>query len=84
MLVDDRPRERGERLDVRVIDVLERSDGDHKLLAIATDVDRRAMEPRLPALRDEIFAYYVGLERPVTHWGGEERALAVIREAQPA
>jgi deoxyribonuclease V len=82
MLVDDRPRARAERVDVRVIDVLERSDGDHKLLAIATDVDRRAIEPRLPQLRDDIFAYYVGLERPVTRWGGEDRALAVIRESR--
>jgi inorganic pyrophosphatase len=82
MLVDDRPRTRAERVDVRVIDVLERSDGDHKLLAIATDVDRRAIEPRLPQLRDDVFAYYVGLERPVTHWGGEDRALAVIRESR--
>jgi hypothetical protein len=29
-----------------------------------------------------VFAYYVGLERPVTHWGGEDRALAVIRESR--
>ena len=35
MLVDGGRRERAERLHVRVIDVLERSDGDHKLLALA-------------------------------------------------
>jgi len=84
MLVDDTPRERGERVDVRVIDVLERSDGDHKLLAIPTDVDRRAIEPRLAQLRADIFAYYVRQERPVTHWGGEAGALAVIRESREA
>lgn len=77
MLVDDRDRERGERLMVRVIDVLMRSDGDHKLLAIPTDADR------MPQLRDEIFAFYVALARPVTHWGGEEGALAAIRESRP-
>jgi len=82
MLADDRPRARGERLDVRVIDVLERSDADHKLLAIATDIDRAAVEPGLPALRDAIFAFYVAAGRPVTHWGGEERALAIIRECR--
>lgn len=82
MLIDDRPRDRGERIDVRVIDVLERSDGDHKLLAIPTDVDRRAIAPRLPRLRDDIFAFYVANQRPVTHWGGEDRALAVIRESR--
>lgn len=83
MLVDDRARERGERLVVRVIDVLMRSDGDHKLLAIPTDVDRAAIEARLPLLRDEIFAFYVALARPVTHWGGEDGALAAIRESLP-
>jgi inorganic pyrophosphatase len=84
MLFDDRPRERGERVDVRVIDVLERADGDHKLLAVATDIDRHAVEARLPRLREDIFAFYVAAQRPVTRWGGEERALEVIGEAREA
>jgi deoxyribonuclease V len=80
MLVDDRERARGERLDVRVIDVLERSDGDHKLLALPTDIDVASMDHRLAHLRDEIFAWYVALEKPVTRWAGEEGALAAIRD----
>jgi deoxyribonuclease V len=82
MLVDDRPRERNERVDVRVIDVLERADADHKLLAIPTDVDPASIATRLPCLRDDIFAFYTNVERPVTHWGGEDRALAIIRESR--
>ncbi len=78
MLHDPRPRERGERLAVRVIDVLERRDGDHKLLAIAAD----APEQRLGGIRERIFAWYVERKKPVTSWGGEERALAFIAECR--
>lgn len=80
MLVDASPRERGERLRVRVVDVLERSDGDHKLLALPLD---RPVE--LDSIRERIWAWYVGQEKPVTRWGGEDAALALIaacREAQ--
>jgi deoxyribonuclease V len=82
MLFDDRNRRRGERLIVRVVDVLERADGDHKLLALPVDIDRAAVEHRLAAIREEIFAFYVAVERPVTHWGGEDRALAIIDECR--
>lgn len=74
MLVDPRPRERGERLQVRVVDVLERRDGDHKLLAVAAD---RPDEP-LADLRERIFGWYVAQGKPVTGWTGEAGALAVI------
>ncbi|MBI5287344.1 MAG: deoxyribonuclease V [Chloroflexi bacterium] len=80
MLLDPRrPYERGQRTTVRVIDVLRRSDGDDKLLAVP--VDREWPSPRTIArARKEIWDWYVWLEKPVTHWGGEEDGLRVIRE----
>ncbi|MBF6600501.1 MAG: deoxyribonuclease V [Dehalococcoidia bacterium] len=78
MLIDRRLRERGERLQVRVVDVLERGDGDHKLLAVAAD---RPEEP-LADLRERIYAWYVGQGKPVTEWKGEAGALAVIDECR--
>lgn len=80
MVVDDRPRERGEHLAVRVFDVLERADGDDKLLALPVDdASAAAMTaPSLDDIRDRIWRWYVDLEKPVVRWGGEDRALAII------
>jgi deoxyribonuclease V len=78
MLVDPRPRERGERLAVRVIDVLERSDGDHKLLAVPADRPEHA----LGDIRDRVFAWYRSLGKPVTEWKGEAGALDVIEASR--
>ena len=75
MLVDPEERERGERLAVRVLDVLERADGDDKLLAVAAD----ATPPPLDGVRERIWRWYVAQEKPVTRWGGEEAALALMR-----
>jgi deoxyribonuclease V len=79
MLVDDAARGRGEHLSARVIDVLERSDGDHKLLAIPLDG-----RPELDGVRERIWAWYVDQRKPVTRWGGEDAALALIRECRVA
>jgi inorganic pyrophosphatase len=43
MLLDGHERGRGERLSVRVVDLLERSDGDHKLLALPVDAEPYAV-----------------------------------------
>ncbi len=55
---------RGERLSARVIDVLERSDGDHKMLAVPLD------DAQAPAdgVRDRIWDWMLALERPVVAW----------------
>ena len=79
MLVDDAARQRGEWLSARVIDVLERSDGDHKLLAVPLDG-----RPALDGIRERIWAWYVGQRKPVTRWGGEDAALALIRHCRAA
>jgi deoxyribonuclease V len=86
MLLDDRERARNEKLPVRVVDVLERSDGDHKLLALPLDEEPYAAstERRLKRARHAIWAYYTRLERPITDWGGEDRALAIIRSCKAA
>jgi deoxyribonuclease V len=74
MLVDPSSRARAERLPVRVIDVLERSDGDHKLLAVPLDA-----RPPLDGVRDRIWAWYLAHQKPLVRWGGEDAALALIR-----
>jgi hypothetical protein len=80
MLYDNQERQRGERLDVRVVDVLERADGDHKLLAVPAGAT-----PGVPvSARDRVWRWCIELEKPVTQWGGEDRALALIRECRMA
>jgi inorganic pyrophosphatase len=81
MLLDERDRERSEKLSVRVVDVLERSDGDHKLLALPLDAEPYSAmtQRRLQQARDSIWAFYTELERPITRWGGEDAALEIIR-----
>jgi hypothetical protein len=80
MLVDGEERSRGERVVVRVIDVLERSDGDHKLLAVPAD------GPHGPSrsVRERILAWYVAHEKPLIGWGGEDAALALLDACRPA
>ncbi len=79
MLVDGRPRERGERLRARVVDVLERSDGDHKLLAIPLDT-----RTCLDGMRERIWKWYLAQMKPVTRWGGEDAAITLIRARRDA
>lgn len=78
MLVDARIPERGDRLQVRVVDVLEKADGDHKLLAIPAD---HPEEP-LDGIRERIFAWYRTQAKPVTDWKGEEGARKVIEDSR--
>jgi hypothetical protein len=86
MLVDERTRQRNEKLDVRVVDVLERKDGDHKLLALPLDAEPQspATLRRLAQLRPRIMQYYVDLEKPVTRWGGESAAIEIIKACRGA
>jgi deoxyribonuclease V len=74
MLVDHEARARGERLAVRIVDVLERADGDDKLLAVPLH-DRPALE----GVRDRIWSWYVAHDKPVVRWGGEDAAISLIR-----
>lgn len=80
MLADNRQRERAERTSVRVVDVLERSGGDHKLLAVPADDP----EQRLDGVRERIWNWYVEQRKPVTRWAGEEAALALIASCRSA
>jgi inorganic pyrophosphatase len=84
MIVDGRERGRGERMAVRIVDVLLRGDGDHKLLALPLDASPFAAstERRLAAERKRIWSWYVAHEKPVTHWGGEQAAVDVIRSCR--
>lgn len=84
MLVDDRSYDRGEKLAVRVVDVLQRTDGDHKLLAVPVDVEpySTATTGRLARERPRIWRYYVDLGKPVTGWGGEDAALSLIESCR--
>jgi len=80
MLVASGEPARGERIDVRVIDVLLRADGDHKLLAIpASHPDERVGDAR-----DRAWRWSLALERPVTSWGGEDAAIALLKECREA
>lgn len=74
MLVSSRVPEREERLQVRVLDVLPKADGDDKLLAIPAD----APDQPLDGMRERIRAWYVAQKKPVTDWQGEAAALALI------
>jgi hypothetical protein len=63
-----------------VIDILERSDGDHKLLALPVeDASTEAMtSASLDEVRERVWRWYVEQKKPVVRWGGEDRALAAI------
>ncbi|HEY8171474.1 MAG TPA: deoxyribonuclease V [Dehalococcoidia bacterium] len=75
MVANDGPRESAERMSVRVVDVLERRDGDDKLLAVPLDGPLTVPD----SVRQRIWKWCTDLEKPVVQWGGEERALALIR-----
>jgi hypothetical protein len=62
-------------MSVRVVDVLERRDGDDKLLAVPLDGPLTVPD----SVRQRIWKWCTDLEKPVVQWGGEERALALIR-----
>jgi inorganic pyrophosphatase len=82
-IINDREYTRGERTTVRVIDILRRSDGDDKLLAVPVD---RAWpsERRIERARGEVWAWYTRQRKPITHWGGEDDALGAIAECRAA
>jgi inorganic pyrophosphatase len=86
ILADPRPRARGERLLARVVDVLERRDGDHKLLAVPLDVSPAALTITryLKRVRSAVWQWFVEMERPITRWAGENAALALITECRAA
>ncbi len=75
MLVDGGEHARGERVLVRAVDVLERRDRDDKVLAVRAETPQQ----RLDGVRERIWSWYVAHEKPVTGWGGEERALALLQ-----
>lgn len=75
-----RGRARGERVSARVYDVLQRADGDDKLLAVPAGVP----PPSLDAARDAIWAWSLRLGKPVLRWGGEDAALALIESCRAA
>jgi inorganic pyrophosphatase len=79
MLVDGAAYERAQRVMVRVIDVLERSDGDHKLLAVP--LGRRV---EMDGVRERIWRWYAAARKPITRWAGEDAAIALIRESRAA
>ena len=81
IIVDAEQRARGERMSVRVVDVLERSDRDDKLLAVPLDVDPNsaATRRRLARARKASWAWYVARESPVVRWAGEDAAIDLIR-----
>jgi deoxyribonuclease V len=81
MIVDGRERGRGEHMAVRVLDVLERSDGDDKLLAVPVDVDpsHPATRRRIAAARRASWAWYAAHGKPIVRWGGEDAAASLIR-----
>lgn len=83
ILIDDRDRERGERVTVRVIDVLRRRDGDDKLLAVP--VDRVWPAPwRIERARRAVWEWSLRIEKPISHWGGEDDAIGVTRMCREA
>lgn len=81
MLLDDRDYGRGQRTTVRVIDILRRSDGDDKLLALPIDRPWPS-ESTIERTRDEVWAWYTRRNKPITHWGGEADALAAIHDCR--
>ncbi len=83
MLLDPHPYDRGQRTTVRVIDILRRSDGDDKLLALPID---RPWPPEstIQQARDEIWSWYTRHNKPITNWGGEEDAIAAISTCRAA
>jgi deoxyribonuclease V len=80
IVADDRPYARGERTSVRVVDMLERGDGDHKLLALPVDVavfDATTLR-RLERARAAVWDWYTAQRKPIVRWAGEEGALETL------
>jgi deoxyribonuclease V len=75
---------RGQHMQARVIDVLERADGDHKLLAVPVDTPLPLAERWLDAERDRIWRWCVAMEKPVIRWAGETAAIALIKSCSGA
>ena len=74
-IAGDGPWQRGERVTVRIVDMLEGTDGDHKLLAAPIDRPR----PGLAPTRAAILAWMRALNRPVRDWTSEDSALTLLR-----
>jgi inorganic pyrophosphatase len=85
IVADDRPRERNEKLAVRVVDMLERSNNDHKLLAVPVDVspfDGQVLA-RLNRARQAAYAWFVDTRSNLDgRWVGEDAAMAAIAECR--
>lgn len=76
------PPARGEHMRARVIDVLVRTDGDHKLLAVPIDTPLPLAGKQLEAERDRIWRWCVEIHKPVIRWAGEAAAIALIRACE--
>ena len=65
-------------------DILERLDGDHKLLGVPVVADPHAPATlkRCALARKRVWAWSLSLETPVTRWGGEDTAIAVIESCR--
>ncbi len=79
MLIGAAPPARGQHMQARVIDVLERSDGDHKLLAVPVDTPLPLAATQLDAERERIWRWCIEIGKPVTRWSGENAALTLIQ-----
>jgi inorganic pyrophosphatase len=82
-IINDRNYARGERTTVRVIDILRRTDGDDKLLAVPIDRPWPS-ERRIQRARRDTWAWYTRQRKPITHWGGEDDAIAAIEHCRAA
>ncbi len=78
LIAAKQPPARGEHMQARVIDVLEREDGDHKLLAVPIDAPLPLAEEQLDAERDRIWRWCIDIRKPVIRWAGEDAALTLI------
>lgn len=67
---------RGDRITVRIIDVLTRADGDDKFLGVPIGLP----PAQVGDIRERFFRWMVERERPVIEWAGEETALRMLAE----
>jgi inorganic pyrophosphatase len=79
MLVDAADHNRGDVLQVRVVDVLRKADGDDKLLAVPADGSSLCVSDRD---RTAIWSWFKDRDRPITGWDGEGAALALIQSCE--
>lgn len=80
LIAAHQPPARGQRMQARVIDVLERIDGDHKLLAVPIDTPLPLAAKQLEAERERIWRWCIDIGKPVTRWSGEDAALTLIQD----